>query len=360
MEDENFVLTPQEFARIANNFYYANNWVADPARIAIDSYFIQYFQQHSLDAKKKFKVALCCICLNSNYWQYVKNMIEGARQFFLPGHDVDVLFWSDIPKPDDLEAFQKAEKELLERNLNLGRAAPPEQIIAETKDAIVRGLESAKLIHANNLFPLEPIEWPMPTLMRYHTFLQQEERLKEYDYVFYCDVDMRFVGIVGDEILSEGLTAAQHPMYALDKRFWPPYEPNEKSTAYIKRPGQVINDNGQPRFMPLYFAGGLQGGKTEKWIEAMKVMRNRIDEDFNNDYVSIWNDESHWNKYLFENPPTVVLTPSYIFPDSLIKEYYEKIWGYSYQPKLITITKKDSQRMLTAQQQQELSRLQGI
>ncbi len=74
----------------------------------------------------------------------------------------------------------------------------------------------------------------------------------------------------------------------------------------------------------------------------MKQMKGMIDKDFAMNYIPIWNDESIWNKYLFDNPPSVVLSPSYIYPDSLIKEYYEKVWGCSYEPKLITLTKKFS------------------
>ena len=71
-------------------------------------------------------------------------------------------------------------------------------------------------------------------------------------------------------------------------------------------------------------------------------MKNLVDTDMINNYIPIWNDETAWNKYLEKTPDDlVVLTPSYIYPDSLIKEYYEpKVWGCSYQPKIITLTKK--------------------
>jgi len=222
-------------------------------------------------------------------------MVEGAKRFFLPGHDTDFFLWSDMPSND----------------------------------------------FGATVFETEPIEWPMPTLLRYHLFLQQEEILREYDYIFYCDVDMTFVGIVGDEILGEGLTAAPHPGYFIRKQLFAPYEPNPNSASYIKRPGQIMNDEGKPRFMPFYAAGGFQGGKSADFIKAMKGCKNLIDADQLKGYIPIWNDETAWNKYLLDNPASVYLTPSYIYPDSLIKEYYEPIvWGCSYVPKLITLTKK--------------------
>jgi hypothetical protein len=154
---------------------------------------------------------------------------------------------------------------------------------------------------------------------------------------------MKFVSKVGDEILGEGLTAAQHPMYAIRREYIPPYEPNKKSTSYIPRPGRVVEKDGKKRLEPLYFAGGFQGGRSANFIKAMKVMKEMIDKDFaNNSYIPIWNDESAWNAYLFKNPPTVVLNPSYIYPDSLNKVYYQKLWGRNYVPKIVTLTKKFS------------------
>lgn len=243
----------------------------------------------------KQKVALLFICLNSNYWPYLGQVIADARVNFLPGHQVDYFTWSDMP--EDIH-------------------------------------------YGATVFPTEPVTWPYPTLMRYHLFLQQEEILEDYDYLFYCDIDMRIVDKIGDEILGDGLTMAEHPMYSIRKEYVPPYEPNPRSSAYIPRLGTVINENGKPRFKPLYAAGGFQGGKADMFITAMKEMKKNIDKDFANNYTAIWNDETHWNKYLYDyRGPLVALSPSYIYPDSLIKEYYEPIWGTSYPPKIITITK---------------------
>ncbi len=331
-----------DFVRIANNFYNSQNLPSDINRIGLDSQLLNYFAAHQIDLEKKYKVAFCCICVNPLYWQFAKPLIDGAKQFFLPGHEVDFFIWSDIP--DDPEAFKKAEQETLDKTLPLNNSTLHPQITSEIQAAFKNLQENWKSTGAT-VFPIEPIEWPMPTLMRYHTFLQQEEKLKDYDYVFYCDIDMRFVNVVGDEVLGERLTAVLQPMYATRKEWWPPYEPNEKSASFIKRPGKVINDQGKPRFMPMYMAGGFQGGRTEPFMKAMKEMKKKIDQDLNKlNYVPVWNDETVWNSYLFEHHDDrdVVLTPAYTYPDSLIKEYFEPMWGCSYQPKLITLTKKFS------------------
>lgn len=246
---------------------------------------------------KGYKIAIVCICLNEPYWQYMYPMIESARKFLLKGHTVDFLVWTDMPPETKIDA---------------------------------------------TIIPTESCEWPMPTLMRYHLFLREEKRLSEYDFIYYIDADMKFVSRVGDEILGD-LVGAMHPMYRVRHDYVPPYEPNPKSTAYIPRTGRVIEVNNQKRFEQVYFAGGFQGGRSSNFIEAMKVMKDCIDEDFSkNNYIAIWNDESHWNRYLFENPPDVVLSPSYVYPDTLNRSYYQKVWGRNFVPKLITLTKKFS------------------
>lgn len=301
----------------------------------------------------EYKVAFLFICLNPTYWNLIKDTIDGARKFFLPGHQTDFFLWSDIPKPE--EVISKGEENIKTTYLSnyAGTTITEDkkkEIEARITSSVNRAIESAEFIQGDEhikVFPTEPLPWPAPTLYRYHLFLQQEALLKEYDYIYYCDIDMRFVNYIGDEVLGD-LVAAEHPMYSLHKSFWPPYEPNKESSAYIPRPGVIISDNGQPRFKPLYYAGGFQGGKSAKYIEAMKGTEDLIDEDENKrNYRAIWNDESYWNKYLFMNPPSLVLSPSYIYPDSLIKEYYEPKWGCSYPPKLVTLTKDWSIKPLT-------------
>ena len=249
----------------------------------------------------KYRVAVVTICLNGIYWPYLGKMVDSAKKFFLKDHEVDYFTWSDMP-PEHLPGIK--------------------------------------------VFPTEPFAWPLPTLKRYHLFLQQEELLSQYDFIFYIDADMLFVSRVGDEVLGDGLTLAQHPMYALSQKYIPPYEPNSESKAFIPRLGRIIDLEGKKRLEPIYAAGGFQGGRSDSFIKAMKVMKEWTDEDFANNYVPIWNDESIWNSYLFRLTPTgvlpegtVVLGPSYVYPDSLNKLYYQRVWGRNHLPRLVTLTK---------------------
>ena len=300
--------------------------------------------------QKKIRVGVVCINLNPPYWQFANEMLWGLNTFFLKHpsikdkYDVKLMLWSDIPEKPEEIAGRMAEW-LATRGEVQPSVINSEQIqfiIPKDKEQYVNGMIDGVVNIRNRgveIFPTEPVEWPMPTLMRYHLFLQQEEKLQDFDYIFYIDTDMRITDWIGEEILGDGLTAAQHPMYALRRNYQPPYEPNPESAAYIPRPGRITEEDGKKKFESLYYAGGFQGGKTEDFIKAMKVMRKNTDEDFGRNYIAIWNDETHWNKYLFENPPTVVLNPSYIYPDSLVADYYLKLWGRNYSPKIMTLTK---------------------
>lgn len=303
---------------------------------------------------KKQKIALVFICLNLPYWQFLEQIIKDAKQHFLTNHQVDFFGWSDMPElntPEYQAILSTAPtNEEIEREMSLLTQLPPaesrnrfnELTRISSRESLEQSITFLRSQKDITVFPTEPIEWPYPTLMRYHLFLQQEETLKEYDQIFYLDVDMRIVDTVGDEILSEGLTMAEHPMYSLRREYIPPYEPNMKSTAFIPRLGAVIiNEAGQPWFKPFYAAGGFQGGTSTEFIKAMKEMRKNVDRDSNNNYIAIWNDESHWNKYLFNYTGYLkVLSPSYVYPDSLIQEYYTKVWGKNYKPIIVTLTKK--------------------
>lgn len=250
----------------------------------------------------RYKIVVVTICLNQPYWEYLGKMVDSAKKFFLKGHEVDYFSWSDMPA-DQLPGIK--------------------------------------------VFPTQPFTWPMPTLHRYHLFLQQEELLKEYDFIFYLDADMLFVSRVGNEVLGD-ILIAQHPMYALSRGFIPPYEPNPESTAYIPRLGRIVTENNKKRLDPIYAAGGFQGGRADKFIKAMKEMKEMIDTDFaKNSYIAIWNDESYWQKWLFDNSNKgiilddwVALSPSYVYPDTLNRPYYQRVWGKNYVPKLLAVTKK--------------------
>lgn len=150
--------------------------------------------------------------------------------------------------------------------------------------------------------------WPDNTLMRFNIFLKSEEELKKMDYIFFFNANLLVLEkITKEEFLpigKEKLLATLHPGFYNKKRKKFTYETNKKSTAYIAR------NEGYS-----YFAGGLNGGTTRAFLEAIKTINNNTKTDKNNNIIAKWHDESHWNKYLANRNDIKILPPSYLYPE---------------------------------------------
>lgn len=146
-------------------------------------------------------------------------------------------------------------------------------------------------------------KFPYPTLMRYHIFLNSRKILSKMDYLFYCDVDTRFVGPVGKEILGK-LVATRHGLFYDIERKNFTYENREESRAYIS------SSEGK-----YYFCGGFNGGLAKFYLEMAQHIANSIDLDIKNKITAVWHDESHLNRYFVDYPPDKILHPGYCYPE---------------------------------------------
>ena len=217
------------------------------------------------------KIGLILISTNK-YKIFVKPLIESARNFFLNNHEVTYDLFTDSDEFNDLG-----------------------------DDVVINKIEH--------------LEWPMITLYRYKTFVKHKDILSTEDYLFYCDIDMRFVDNIGDEILGD-LVATIHPGF-LGGRGTPETKP--QSTAYIHPNDELV-----------YYAGGFNGGSSSNFLEMSEQIDKNIDIDSNNGIIAIWHDESHLNKFFTKNKPTTILSPSYCYPES---------WNLNYTKKLLALDK---------------------
>ena len=168
----------------------------------------------------------------------------------------------------------------------------------ETKDITNTNLNVVKVFW-------DKINWPDPTLLRYHGFLLIENDLAKYDQILYLDVDMQVKSQV-PLAFSQKLLAIQHPGYLKVRKAQ--FEENRKSLSYLK-----------PAERKIYVCGGVQGGSSEVYLTAIKQMKNWIDADLENGIVARWHDESYWNKYVNQNiEQTVVLGLEYCWPEQWV------------------------------------------
>lgn len=229
---------------------------------------------------------ICILNIATNkYIQFVEQLLESVEENFLNGHDISALVFTNHE-------------------------------IEESSDNV-------------RISQIEHEQWPIPTLKRYHYFLKEKEYISQFDYCFYMDVDMRIEDKVGDEILGD-LVATQHPGFWFKNPDDFSYERREQSTAYVPY--------GEGK---MYYAGGFNGGKPEYFLKMAETIVENVDKDFEKNIISVWHDESHMNRYLINNPPTLELTPSYCYPEAI--RYNPNGWNVPFEPKIVALEKNHSQ-----------------
>jgi len=155
--------------------------------------------------------------------------------------------------------------------------------------------------------------WPYPTLLRYHAMLSAESVFRQFAFMFYCDVDMVVVARMEPEPYGEGragidgeLVGVTHPGFAgAFNRARYTYENRKESRAYVARHEGTV-----------YYAGGFQGGATERYLHAARGLSEMADDDLSRGIIPLWADESLWNRYCIDHPPTVTLSTMFCLPDS--------------------------------------------
>jgi len=161
--------------------------------------------------------------------------------------------------------------------------------------------------------------FPEDSLFRFDRFLEIKDKLKDYDYTFFFNANMRFVAPVGEELLEERLTAVLHPGY-YDKPEWRyPYERNKQSKAFIPAHEDDY----------YYYMGSLNGGKTEDYLALTETCSRHIHEDWEQGIVACYHDESHLNRYLREHS-CKPLSPAYAYIEG------EKL---PFEPKILLLDK---------------------
>ena len=110
-----------------------------------------------------------------------------------------------------------------------------------------------------------------------------------------------------------------HPGFYKSSKIEYTYDRNPSSHAYIP-----FGSGKQ------YYAGGFNGGKSKNFLTMAKTIATWRKSDQNKNIIPIWHDESYMNKYMFLNPPTLELDPSYCYPEN---------WQLPFIPRLVSLYK---------------------
>lgn len=238
-------------------------------RILFLSIYLLFLQSSWLhaqqsDALPRYNIGLL-IMATGKYVQFIEPLITSARTYFCTNHNVTYFVFTDgqIPEQNDVVTMYQ-----------------------------------------------ERLGWPYDTMMRCIVYNGHRDELEKMDYLFALDADMRFVDTVGYEILSN-LVATQHPGYVGRRGT---YETRQQSTAYIP-----------PHEGSCYFAGGFYGGTSTEFLRMAQTMQENIYTDLKNGIVAIWHDESHLNRYFINHQPTLILSPSYCYPENWRLPYHKRL-----------------------------------
>lgn len=183
--------------------------------------------------------------------------------------------------------------------------------------------------------------WPSPTLWRNRFFLSIEQQIRDsgVECLFYSDVDMIAINIMGDEILptmDQRLVCTIHPGFFAKSLGTP--ETRRISKAYI--------DPTEKR--DYYVAGGFSGGFIHDYLKMCKEINENIQYDYDRGIIACWHDESHINRYMVSNQNKFkFLSPSYCYPESIYKNpknrNYSMLTKNNIIPRLIALDKNHNE-----------------
>jgi hypothetical protein len=158
----------------------------------------------------------------------------------------------------------------------------------------------------------KPEPWPLPTLLKYHRFLEIQDALKQHDYLYQsngpivCNKDVLPEDFLPREELGEQLMFTQHPGYRIRPPRLFPYERRRASKAYVPYGcGQT------------YVFGAMNGGKTDAYLAFMEMLAGQISQDLNKGLIARFHDESYVNHYVELHHDFRLLPCSYGYPDGM-------------------------------------------
>lgn len=221
------------------------------------------------------RTAILCIC-TGNYIVFFENFYRTSLINLLPNHDKEYFVFTD----GNISRFESDK---------------------------VHKIEQTKL------------GWPFDTLFRFRMFHRIDNLLKDFDYIFFFNINLLFVTKIQDsEILPDQLAkivVVQHPLFVNYKPNELEYERNPKSTAYIPK------DEGR-----ILVQGALNGGIGTEYRRLICELNENVDIDLKNNIIAVWHDESHLNRYIIDKSPKV-LHPGFLYPEGFDLPFDIRIIG---------------------------------
>lgn len=151
--------------------------------------------------------------------------------------------------------------------------------------------------------------WPLPTLLKFHRFLEIKDELLKYDYLYQsnanviCVKEVKETDFLPRKERGESLMFTRHPGYleTTPKRF--PYDRNPASKAYV--PYNCGN---------VYVYGAMNGGESKEYLQFIEKLDKQIIEDLKKGTIAKWHDESHINHDIICMSNYRILPTAFCYP----------------------------------------------
>jgi len=162
---------------------------------------------------------------------------------------------------------------------------------------------------------VEHEKWPLVSLKRFEYMNTVTSDLENYDWVFFVDADLhaQALTLTSDIEGDHDYIGVEHPGF-YRKPDLGTFERNPASTAFVD----------YSEAPPFYWQGcfwGVRGSKVKSMVETLT---SRINEDLSRDFVAVWFDESHLNRFFLDNINKLkTLHPGFAAPDPRLG--YEEI-----------------------------------
>ncbi|MCM1511447.1 MAG: glycosyl transferase family 6 [Clostridium sp.] len=219
------------------------------------------------------RIAILYIC-TGKYNQFFEGFYVSAMKLFLTDHEKTFFVWTD-------------------------------------DDHIADGLDNVHVIHK------ECAGFPADSLFRFEMYLQAEEELKKFDYIYFIQANAKFLQPVGEEILpnESGLAMGIWGGVMLKRpACLYPYERNKKSLAYVAPYGKDY----------VYYMGGINGGRSKEYLAMARTLAANIRDDYNRGIIAEVHDQSHINAYM-RTHACKIITPEYCWPEEVTPEFPPKM-----------------------------------
>jgi hypothetical protein len=178
-------------------------------------------------------------------------------------------------------------------------------------------------------------EWPYSTMLRslnYWKMLARYKGTRFYSHAFAIDADAYFASEIKPEDILADSVGVQHCRYV---NLTGEFETNPNSACYIPRFGVPDDiDIATVKHPPIYYGGGFYGGTVENFQKINEWMMLNMQwntKTLKQDIIPKWHDESALNKYFFDHPPALTLSPAYHWPeyenDAELNPFVERLWN---------------------------------